>query len=97
MIITLIILFLICLAAADTCRTVEQAYRTITVAYPGSSAYSKSQYDYWNRDAINMSPTCILFPQNGKDVGRIIDVLGTNIERFAIKSSGYMANVLYNE
>jgi hypothetical protein len=94
---TLFTLLLASLVVADTCRTIDQAYRSIQVAYPGSSAYSNSQYGYWNKDAINMTPTCIIFPQNGRDVGRIIDVFGTNIERFAIKSGGYMANVLYNE
>jgi hypothetical protein len=81
----------------ETCSTVDQAYPSLTVAYSSSSAYSQSQADYWNKQSQYMTPTCILFPENTKDVMRIIDILGTNNEKFAIKGGGHMPNVNLNK
>jgi hypothetical protein len=82
---------------AETCTVVDVAYPSIEVAYPSSSAFSQSQSDYWNKASWYMTPTCILYPQNARDVARIVDILGTNNERFAIKGGGHMPNVLFNE
>src|ERR1700748_2988307 len=85
------------IADTDTCATIERAYPSITVAYSTSSQFRQSQSDYWNKQASYMSPSCVLFPQNTRDVVRIIDVLGTNTEPFAIKGGGHMPNVLLNK
>src|ERR1700760_3940909 len=85
------------IVVADTCSTIAQAYPSLNVAYSTSSLFRQSQSDYWNKQASYMSPTCVLFPQNTRDVVRIIDVLGTNRENFAIKGGGHMPNVLLNK
>jgi hypothetical protein len=80
------------LASGDTCRTVENAYRTIQVAHRGSAPYYTSQNDYWNKALSKTKPTCIIYPANVRDAQRIVDVLGANTEQFAIKAGGQMPN-----
>jgi hypothetical protein len=92
-----LLLSLISGVVADTCSTVAQAYQSIEVAYPSSSSYKQSQSDYWNKASQYTTPTCILFPRTAQDVSKIIDILGTNIERFAIKGGGHMPNIQFNE
>jgi hypothetical protein len=80
------------LASADTCRTVENAYKTIEVAKRGSPSYYASQNGYWNKALTKTKPTCVIYPANVRDAQRIIDVLGANTEQFAIKAGGLMPN-----
>jgi hypothetical protein len=80
------------LASGDTCRTVQNAYKTIEVAYRGSTSYYTSQNDYWNKALSKTKPSCIIYPANVRDAQRIVDVLGANTEQFAIKAGGQMPN-----
>jgi hypothetical protein len=76
----------------DTCRTVQNAYKSIEVAHRTSNSYYASQNNYWNKGLSKTKPTCIIYPENGRDVRRIVDVLGANTEQFAIKAGGLMPN-----
>lgn len=78
--------------SGDTCRTVENAYKSIEVARRGSNSYYTSQNDYWNKALAKTKPSCVIFPQNARDTQRVVDVLGTNTEQFAIKAGGLMPN-----
>jgi hypothetical protein len=84
------------LVSGDTCRTVENAYKTLEVAKRGSQSYYKSQNDYWNKALTKTKPTCIIYPANVRDVQRVVDVLGANTENFAIKSGGLMPNAEFS-
>jgi hypothetical protein len=88
----LILSLLLVSVSGDTCRTVENAYKTIEVARRGSNSYYASQNDYWNKALAKTKPTCVIFPQSARDVQRIVDVLGANTEQFAIKAGGLMPN-----
>jgi hypothetical protein len=80
------------LASGDTCRTVENAYKTIEVAHRNSPAYYNSQNDYWNKALSKTKPTCVIYPASARDAQRVIDVLGANTEQFAIKAGGQNPN-----
>ncbi len=88
--------FLFGLVSGDTCRIVENAYKTIEVAKRGSPSYYTSQNGYWNKALSKTKPTCIIYPANVRDAQRIVDVLGANTEQFAIKAGGLMPNAEFS-
>ncbi|KAL8770875.1 MAG: hypothetical protein Q9209_003526 [Squamulea sp. 1 TL-2023] len=68
------------------------------VSFPQQSAYDLSLSTYWSQNAQNVTPSCIVSPQNTQDVSKAIQVLsqyqaaGNSIIagcKFAIRGAGH--------
>ncbi|KAL9578404.1 MAG: hypothetical protein Q9212_005735 [Teloschistes hypoglaucus] len=79
------------------CRALQVAFPR-NVYYNQTAAYSESLKSYWSQQEQNLSPNCILSPQNTEDVSKAIRILSryntagnstTAACQFAIRGAGH--------
>ncbi|KAM7217936.1 FAD-binding domain containing protein [Rhypophila decipiens] len=76
---------------ADTCSEVAST-TSIEVSTPLQVSYIAEQQEYWSTSCAALKPSCIIFPKNASEVAKVISILNTNSERFAVKSGGHSPN-----
>ncbi|KAM7205157.1 hypothetical protein V8F20_003294 [Naviculisporaceae sp. PSN 640] len=88
---SVLLLSLAALVTADTCSEIAST-TSIEVTTPLQLSYITEQQEYWSTSCAALKPTCIIFPKNASEVAKVISVLNTNSERFAVKSGGHSPN-----
>lgn len=67
------------------------------VSYPNTPVYNASLASYWSQQEVEVQPSCIVSPENTKDVAIAVALLtagGEILEQaeceFAVRSGGYL-------
>ena len=66
------------------------------VQYAGSLEYTESQFDYWNAEQSQYSPSCVVYPTSAQDVSTALKSIKFAKSRFAVKGGGHNPNTFFS-
>uniref|UniRef100_A0A0W0GAH5 FAD-binding PCMH-type domain-containing protein n=1 Tax=Moniliophthora roreri TaxID=221103 RepID=A0A0W0GAH5_MONRR len=78
-------------AAKDACKQIKDAISSASeIFFPGSKGYERD-IEHWS-PTNTQKATCSVEPANTKDLGKIIQIIGSTKVDFAVKSGGHNPN-----